>query len=136
MRDSINKLKNIGINNEFINSIIVRALTDNKTIKSFLKEIKNAKEEEILNITIKYLLQADKMKPISINKQNLSKLTGIKERTIDSLRRNKKLPFIQISGTSGTEGRQVIVYDPQEVMKHLYLYKRGANYEFNWKYSY
>lgn len=96
MRDSINKLKNIGINNEFINSIIVRALTDNKTIKSFLKEIKNAKEEEILNITIKYLLQADKMKPISINKQNLSKLTGIKERTIDSLRRNKKLPFIQI----------------------------------------
>ncbi|OCL90605.1 hypothetical protein [Aliarcobacter thereius] len=131
MRDSIKKLKNIGINNEFINSIIVRALTHNKTINSFLKEIKNAKEEEILNITIKYLLKADKLKPISINKTTLSQLTGIKERTLDSLRRNKQIPFIQISGTTGTEGRQIIVYEPEEVMKHIYQYKKGVNNEFN-----
>ena len=59
-----------------------------------------------------------KTRPISCNKETLSKLTGLTERQIDEKRRARQLPFIQLSG-GNESGRKIIVYDPIEVKDYI-----------------
>lgn len=58
------------------------------------------------------------MKPITCNKQTLSKLTGLSERQIDERRRAREIPFIQLSGSNGS-GRKIILYDPYEFKNEI-----------------
>ena len=112
-------LKDLNIEPKLINEIIIRNSISSLT-KEFIEKLKKTDEKEnIFNIILEYFLLADKMKPISCNKQTLSKLTGLSERQIDERRRARAIPFIQLSG--GTEaGRKIIVYDPLEVADCLH----------------
>lgn len=112
-------LKDLNIEPKLINEIIIRNSISSLT-KEFIEKLKKTDEKEnIFNIILEYFLLADKMKPISCNKQTLSKLTGLTERQIDERRRARAIPFIQLSG--GTEaGRKIIVYDPLEVADCLH----------------
>jgi hypothetical protein len=113
-----NMLKDLDINPNLINEIIIRYSISSLT-KEFIEKLKKADENEnIQNIILEYFLLADKMKPITCNKLTLSKLTGLSERQIDERRRARELPFIQLTGTNGS-GRKIIVYDPFEVSKYL-----------------
>ena len=112
-------LKDLNIEPKLINEIIIRNSISSLT-KEFIEKLKKTDEKEnIFNIILEYFLLADKMKPISCNKQTLSKLTGLTERQIDEKRRARAIPFIQLSG--GTEaGRKIIVYDPIEVANYIH----------------
>ena len=112
-------LKDLNIEPKLINEIIIRNSISSLT-KEFVEKLKKTDEKEnIFNIILEYFLLADKMKPISCNKQTLSKLTGLTERQIDEKRRARAIPFIQLSG--GTEaGRKIIVYDPIEVANYIH----------------
>lgn len=114
-----NMLRDLGLSEHLINEIIIRSSISSLT-KEFIEKLKKTDEKEnIFNIVLEYFLLADKMKPISCNKQTLSKLTGLSERQIDEKRRARQLPFIQLSG--GNEaGRKIIVYDPIEVINYLH----------------
>ncbi|MBD3831534.1 MAG: hypothetical protein IE890_13760 [Arcobacter sp.] len=109
----------MNIDSKLIDEIIIRSSISSLT-KEFIEKLKKTDEKEnIFNIVLEYFLLADKMKPISCNKQTLSKLTGLSERQIDEKRRARQLPFIQLSG--GNEaGRKIIVYDPIEVINYLH----------------
>jgi hypothetical protein len=112
-------LKDLKIEPKIINEIIIRNSISSLT-KEFIEKLKKADEKEnIFNIILEYFLLADKMKPISCNKQTLSKLTGLTERQIDEKRRARKLPFIQLSG-GNESGRKIIVYDPIEVIDYIH----------------
>jgi hypothetical protein len=112
-------LKDLNIEPKLINEIIIRNSISSLT-KEFIEKLKKTDEKEnIFNIILEYFLLADKMKPISCNKQTLSKLTGLTERQIDEKRRARKLPFIQLSGGNDS-GRKIIVYDPIEVVEYLH----------------
>lgn len=118
-------LKDLNIEPKLINEIIIRNSISSLT-KEFIEKLKKTDEKEnIFNIILEYFLLADKMKPISCNKQTLSKLTGLTKRQIDEKRRARRLPFIQLSGGSES-GRKVIVYDPIEVADYLYKDKVQA----------
>jgi hypothetical protein len=112
-------LKDLNINSKLIDEIIIRSSISSLT-KEFIERLKKSDDKEnIFNLILEYFLLADKMKPISCNKQTLSKLTGLTERQIDEKRRARQLPFIQLSG--GNEaGRKIIVYDPIEVINYLH----------------
>lgn len=111
-------LKDLNIEPKLINEIIIRNSISSLT-KEFIEKLKKTDEKEnIFNIILEYFLLADKMKPISCNKQTLSKLTGLTERQIDEKRRARKLPFIQLSGGNDS-GRKIIVYDPIEVKDYI-----------------
>ena len=104
-------LRDLNIEPKLINEIIIRNSISSLT-KEFIEKLKKTDEKEnIFNIILEYFLLADKMKPISCNKQTLSKLTGLSERQIDEKRRARQLPFIQLSG-GNESGRKIIVYDP------------------------
>ena len=113
-------LKDLNIDPKLINEIIIRNSISSLT-KEFIEKLKKTDEKEnIFNIILEYFLLADKMKPISCNKQTLSKLTGLTERQIDEKRRARQLPFIQLSGTKNDRGgRKIIIYDPIEVTNYL-----------------
>lgn len=112
-------LRDLNIEPKLINEIIIRNSISSLT-KEFIEKLKRTDEKEnIFNIILEYFLLADKMKPISCNKQTLSKLTGLTERQIDEKRRARKLPFIQLSGGNDS-GRKIIVYDPIEVVEYLH----------------
>jgi hypothetical protein len=112
-------LKDLNIESKLINEIIIRNSISSLT-KEFIEKLKKTDEKEnIFNIILEYFLLADKMKPISCNKQTLSKLTGLTERQIDEKRRARQLPFIQLSG-GNESGRKIIVYDPIEVVEYLH----------------
>jgi hypothetical protein len=112
-------LKDLNIEPKLINEIIIRNSISSLT-KEFIEKLKRTDEKEnIFNIILEYFLLADKMKPISCNKQTLSKLTGLTERQIDERRRARKLPFIQLSG-GNESGRKIIVYDPIEVSDYIH----------------
>lgn len=112
-------LKDLNIEPKLINEIIIRNSISSLT-KEFIEKLKKTDEKEnIFNIILEYFLLADKMKPISCNKQTLSKLTGLSERQIDEKRRARQLPFIQLSG-GNESGRKIIVYDPIEVVEYLH----------------
>ncbi|SKB73094.1 hypothetical protein [Malaciobacter marinus] len=109
-----NMLEDLNINSKLINEIIIRYNTSS-LLKEFIEKIKNTDEnEDIKNIILEFFLIADKMKPITCNKKTLSKLTGLSERQIDERRRARQIPFIQLTGSSGT-GRKIILYDPYEI---------------------
>lgn len=111
-------LKDLNIEPKLINEIIIRNSISSLT-KEFIEKLKKTDEKEnIFNIILEYFLLADKMKPISCNKQTLSKLTGLSERQIDEKRRARQLPFIQLSG-GNESGRKIIVYDPIEVKDYI-----------------
>ena len=111
-------LKDLNIEPKLINEIIIRNSISSLT-KEFIEKLKKTDEKEnIFNIILEYFLLADKMKPISCNKQTLSKLTGLSERQIDEKRRARQLPFIQLSG-GNESGRKIIVYDPIEVSDYI-----------------
>lgn len=111
-------LKDLNIEPKLINEIIIRNSISSLT-KEFIEKLKKTDEKEnVLNIILEYFLLADKMKPISCNKQTLSKLTGLTERQIDEKRRARQLPFIQLSG-GNESGRKIIVYDPIEVKDYI-----------------
>ena len=111
-------LKDLNIEPKLINEIIIRNSISSLT-KEFIEKLKRTDEKEnIFNIILEYFLLADKMKPISCNKQTLSKLTGLTERQIDEKRRARQLPFIQLSG-GNESGRKIIVYDPIEVSDYI-----------------
>lgn len=111
-------LRDLDISSELVNEIIIRYSISSLT-KEFIEKLKKIDDEEnIINLLLEFFLLADKMKPITCNKQTLSKLTGLSERQIDEKRRARTLPFIQLSGTNGS-GRKIIVYDPFEVSKYL-----------------
>ena len=111
-------LKDLNIEPKLINEIIIRNSISSLT-KEFIEKLKRTDEKEnIFNIILEYFLLADKMKPISCNKQTLSKLTGLTERQIDERRRARQLPFIQLSG-GNESGRKIIVYDPIEVSDYI-----------------
>ena len=112
-------LKDLNIEPKLINEIIIRNSISSLT-KEFIEKLKKTDEKEnVLNIILEYFLLADKMKPISCNKQTLSKLTGLTERQIDEKRRARQLPFIQLSG-GNESGRKIIVYDPIEVSDYIH----------------
>lgn len=112
-------LKDLNIEPKLINEIIIRNSISSLT-KEFIEKLKKTDEKEnIFNIVLEYFLLADKMKPISCNKQTLSKLTGLSERQIDEKRRARQLPFIQLSG-GNESGRKIIVYDPIEVSDYIH----------------
>ena len=112
-------LKDLNIEPKLINEIIIRNSISSLT-KEFIEKLKKTDEKEnVLNIILEYFLLADKMKPISCNKQTLSKLTGLSERQIDEKRRARQLPFIQLSG-GNESGRKIIVYDPIEVSDYIH----------------
>ena len=112
-------LKDLNIEPKLINEIIIRNSISSLT-KEFIEKLKRTDEKEnIFNIILEYFLLADKMKPISCNKQTLSKLTGLTERQIDEKRRARQLPFIQLSG-GNESGRKIIVYDPIEVSDYIH----------------
>ena len=112
-------LKDLNIDSKLIDEIIIRSSISSLT-KEFIEKLKKTDEKEnIFNIVLEYFLLADKMKPISCNKQTLSKLTGLSERQIDEKRRARQLPFIQLSGGNET-GRKIIVYDPVEVTNYIH----------------
>ena len=121
LKDILKKLK---IDDFIIDQIAIRYYTST-LIKEFIKEVTSLKESDNpLNLVLQFFLLADKMKPITCNKQTLSKLTGLSERTIDERRRARKIPFIQLSGNSDERaGRKIIVFDPIEVTNYLYLEK-------------
>ena len=111
-------LKDLNIDSKLIDEIIIRNSISSLT-KEFIEKLKRTDEKEnIFNIILEYFLLADKMKPISCNKQTLSKLTGLTERQIDEKRRARQLPFIQLSG-GNESGRKIIVYDPIEVKSFI-----------------
>lgn len=111
-------LKDLNIEPKLINEIIIRNSISSLT-KEFIEKLKKTDEKEnVLNIILEYFLLADKMKPISCNKETLSKLTGLTERQIDEKRRARQLPFIQLSG-GNESGRKIIVYDPIEVSDYI-----------------
>ena len=62
------------------------------------------------------------MKPISCNKETLSKLTGLSERQIDERRRARAIPFIQLTG-GNSSGRKLFIYDVKEVSAYLEEHK-------------
>jgi hypothetical protein len=112
-------LKDLNIEPKLINEIIIRNSISSLT-KEFIEKLKKTDEKEnVLNIILEYFLLADKMKPISCNKETLSKLTGLTERQIDEKRRARQLPFIQLSG-GNESGRKIIVYDPIEVSDYIH----------------
>ena len=91
-------LKDLNIDSKLIDEIIIRNSISSLT-KEFIEKLKNTDESDNhMNLILEYFLLADKMKPISCNKQTLSKLTGLTERQIDEKRRARQLPFIQLSG--------------------------------------
>lgn len=118
-------LKDLNIEPKLINEIIIRNSINSLT-KEFIEKLKKTDEKEnIFNIILEYFLLADKMKPISCNKQTLSAITGLTERQIDEKRRARAIPFIQLSG-GNESGRKIIVYDPIEVKNHIYKDKVQA----------
>lgn len=111
-------LKDFNIDINIVNEIIIRNSISSLT-KEFIEKLKKIDEKEnILNLLFEYFLLADRMKPISCDKQTLSILTGLTERQIDERRRARQLPFIQLSG-GNESGRKIIVYDPIEVKNYM-----------------
>lgn len=112
-------LRDLGLSEHLISEMIIKNSISSLT-KEFIEKLKKTDEtDNHINLILKYFLLADKMKPISCNKQTLSKLTGLSERQIDEKRRARKLPFIQLSGGNDS-GRKIIVYDPIEVVEYLH----------------
>jgi len=116
-----NMLQNLGVEQNIINEIIIRS-SISTFFREFIKELEFLDEDKNpINLALKFLLLADRMKLISCNKEVLSQLTGLTERMIDERRRANKLPYIQLSGGhSEYGGRKIIVYDPLEVAKAIY----------------
>ena len=115
-------LEDLSIHKDIIQEIIIRKNTSTLT-NEFLEKIKKIDEKEnITNIILEFFLLADRMKPISCDKETLSKLTGLSKRQIDEKRRARQIPFIQLTGKNGS-GRKCIIYDPKEVKMKLYEMK-------------
>ena len=113
-----NMLRDLGLSEQLINEIIIRNSISSLT-KEFVEKLKKTNESDNhMNLILEFFLLADRMKPISCNKQTLSKLTGVTERQIDEKRRARQLPFIQLSG-GNESGRKIIVYDPIEVKDYI-----------------
>ncbi|RXJ82183.1 hypothetical protein [Arcobacter sp. F2176] len=111
-------LKDLNISNDLVNEIIIRYSISSLT-KEFIEKLKKIDDKEnIINLLLEFFLLADKMKPITCNKQTLSKLTGLSERQIEKKRRKRELPHYQLTGGNAA-GRKIIVYDPYIVMKSL-----------------
>lgn len=107
-------LKDLDIAPKLISDILIRHSVSSLT-KEFIEQLKKTDENEnVLNICLEYFLLADKTKPISCNKKQLSTITGLTERMIDEKRRAGQIPYIQLSGPDGI-GKKIIVYDPQQV---------------------
>lgn len=114
-----NMLRDLGLSEHLISEMIIKNSISPLT-KEFIEKLKKTDESDNhINLILEYFLLADKMKPISCNKETLSKLTGLSERQIDEKRRARKLPFIQLSGGNDS-GRKIIVYDPIEVVEYLH----------------
>lgn len=108
-------LADLDLSEKIINEIIIRYSTS-PLLSEFIERLKLTNENEnIQNLIMEFFLIADKMKPLTCNKKTLSKLTGLSERQIDEKRRSRQIPFIQLSGSSGS-GRKIIIYDPYEFM--------------------
>ncbi|WP_424686548.1 MAG: hypothetical protein ACNI3H_00675 [Halarcobacter ebronensis] len=108
-------LADLKLSEKVINEIIIRYSTS-PLLSEFIERLKFTNENEnIQNLIMEFFLIADKMKPLTCNKKTLSKLTGLSERQIDEKRRSRQIPFIQLSGSSGS-GRKIIIYDPYEVL--------------------
>ncbi|MGD9901774.1 MAG: hypothetical protein AB7S47_00150, partial [Desulfurella sp.] len=91
-------LKDLGIKQTLINELIIRNAISSLT-KEFIEQLKNTDENDnVLNVVLEYFLRADKTKPISCNKKQLSTITGLTERMIDEKRRAGQIPYIQLSG--------------------------------------
>lgn len=112
-------LRDLSLSEHLISEMIIKNSISSLT-KEFIEKLKKTDDtDNHINLILEYFLLADKMKPISCNKQTLSKLTGLTERQIDEKRRARAIPFIQLSG--GTEaGRKIIVYDPIEVANYIH----------------
>lgn len=113
-----NMLRDLGLSEHLISELIIKNSISSLT-REFIEKLKKTDEtDNHINLILEYFLLADKMKPISCNKQTLSKLTGLTERQIDEKRRARQLPFIQLSG-GNESGRKIIVYDPIEVSDYI-----------------
>lgn len=113
-----NMLRDLGLSEHLISELIIKNSISSLT-REFIEKLKKTGEtDNHINLILEYFLLADKMKPISCNKQTLSKLTGLTERQIDEKRRARQLPFIQLSG-GNESGRKIIVYDPIEVSDYI-----------------
>lgn len=113
-----NMLNDLNIPSQLINEMVIRSSISSLT-KEFIERLKKLDEKEnITNVILEFFLVADKMKPITCNKKTLSLLTGLSERQIDERRRSRELPFIQLTGQSGS-GRKIILYDPYEIRTRL-----------------
>ncbi len=115
-------LLDLNISKKVVDEIIIRYSTS-PLLKEFIEKLKKTNEDEnIQNLIMEFFLIADRMKPISCNKKTLAKLTGLSERQIDERRRARQIPFIQLTGSNGI-GRKIILYDPLEVINHIYKNK-------------
>lgn len=117
-------LKDFSIAPELINELIIRNSISSLT-KEFIENLKQIDEEEdITNLLLHFFLLADKMKPITYNKEMLSRLTGLTERQIDERRRADAIPYIQLTGINNKKGgRRIILFDPYEVTLALKKYE-------------
>ncbi|RLA82967.1 MAG: hypothetical protein DRG78_05700 [Epsilonproteobacteria bacterium] len=108
----IKKLGSLGFSEDHIYEIIIRKNTS-PLIKDFIERIENNESFKLEDMLLDYFLMADKMKPITCNKNTLSILTGLSTRQIDERRRARQIPSIQLTGQSGA-GRKIILYNPDE----------------------
>jgi len=117
-------LKDFAIAPELINELLIRNSISSLT-KEFIEKLKQLEEnEDITNLLLHFFLLADKMKPITCNKETLSKLTGLTERQIDTQRRADAIPYIQLTGNDNTKaGRRIILFDPYLVTNALKKYE-------------
>lgn len=117
-------LKDFNIAPELINELLIRNSISSLT-KEFIEKLKQLEEnEDITNLLLHFFLLADKMKPITCNKETLSKLTGLTERQIDTRRRADVIPYIQLTGIDDKKGgRRIILFDPLLVTNTLKKYE-------------
>jgi len=117
-------LKDFNIAPELIEDLIIRKSVSS-LVKEFIEKLKQIdKKKDIFNLLLQFFLLADKMKPITYNKEALSKLTGLSPRQIDERRKADVIPHIQLTGMDSPKGgRRIILFDPYEVTRTLKKYE-------------
>jgi DNA-binding Xre family transcriptional regulator len=118
----IDKFRQLGLSEDNIYNFLIRKDTSIK-VKNLLEIIE--KDTFNINKILNIFFDVVQLKPITCNKKILSNLTGISERQIDKLRKEKKISFIELSGNDGV-GRKTILFNPDDFKKEILnpLYKK------------